>query len=61
MAKSEIFFKIGDIVETKIISEIIAIRPDGLVLIKNFGNPIPITQLKKINDESKSTKMDESS
>lgn len=61
MAKRDIFFKIGDIIEVTIVSEIIAVRPDGKVLIKNFGNPVQTEQLKKIENENKSTKMDDGS
>ncbi|MBK7883439.1 MAG: hypothetical protein IPJ81_06365 [Chitinophagaceae bacterium] len=61
MAKRDIFFKIGDIIEVKVISEIIAVRPDGQVLVRNFGNPIPINQLKKVTHENKSAEMDDGS
>lgn len=59
MSKSGSLLKIGDIVEAKIISEIIALRPDGHALLRNFGSPVAMSQLKKFKDEGKSTKMDD--
>ena len=61
MSKGGSLLKIGDIVEVKVISEIIALRPDGQVLLRNFGNPVPINHLKKVTNENKNTQMDDGS
>lgn len=41
-------FKAGDRVEVKLVTEVICVRPDGQVLLRMIGMPVPVENIRKI-------------
>lgn len=41
-------FKPGDRVEVTLVTEVICVRPNGQVLLRNIGMPIPAENVRKV-------------